>query len=177
MLDYSLSFHKKHHEELVSLYMYTKQYDKALALIKLLDEEVGASTERDAYKRQIFTDSKYREAEKDFLVSQIKKNPKIESNYISLIYLYSESNQEEKAFEVAKQLETNLSEFLGMPWDRVGGPATATLAFAWPREPHRSQSGSTSSRARRARRRSARCATGTLPESQCGFSRCPAPLS
>jgi tetratricopeptide (TPR) repeat protein len=41
-------------------------------------------------------------------MEQIKKNPKEESNYIALIYLYSESNQEEKALEVTKQLETEI---------------------------------------------------------------------
>lgn len=108
---------KKFREDQVSLYMYTKQYDKALALIKILDEEIGSTTERDAFKRQIFTDSKYRDAEKEFLLSQIKKYPKTESNYISLIYLYSESNQEEKAFETAKQLEKNIPD---SEWAQVG---------------------------------------------------------
>lgn len=108
---------KKYREDQVSLYMYTKQFDKALSLIKILDEEVGTSVERDAYKRQIFADSKYREAEKEFLLSQIKKYPKKESNYISLIYLYAESNQEEMAFEIAKQLEKNIPD---SEWAQVG---------------------------------------------------------
>jgi tetratricopeptide (TPR) repeat protein len=41
-------------------------------------------------------------------MDQIKKYPKEEANYIALIFLYSESNQEEKALEVAKQLETEI---------------------------------------------------------------------
>ena len=108
---------KKYREDQVSLYMYTKQFDKALALIKVLDEELGTSVERDAFKRQIFMDAKYREAEKEFLLAQIKKYPKKESNYISIIYLYSESNQEEMAFEMAKLLEKNIPD---SEWAQVG---------------------------------------------------------
>jgi tetratricopeptide (TPR) repeat protein len=63
---------------------------------------------RDNYKAQIMRDSKYQGSEKSNLEDQIKKNPKEESNYISLIYLYSESNQEEKALEVAKKLEKEI---------------------------------------------------------------------
>ena len=108
---------KKYREDLVSLYMFTKQYDKALSLIKILDEEIGSTTERDSYKKQIFSDAKYSESEKEFLLAQIKKYPKIESNYISLIYLYSESNQEEMAFEIAKNLEKQLPN---SEWAQVG---------------------------------------------------------
>jgi tetratricopeptide (TPR) repeat protein len=112
-----VSVDKKYREDQVSLYMYTKQYDKALSLIKVLDEDIGASVERDAFKRQIFMDAKYREAEKEFLLAQIKKYPKKESNYISIIYLYSESNQEEMAFEMAKLLEKNIPD---SEWAQVG---------------------------------------------------------
>lgn len=103
----------KYKEDLTSLYMYTDQYDKALALIKDLDDTVGETPQRNAYKQQILKDSKYRIGEKDQLLEAIKKNPKDESKYIALIYLYSESNQEEKAYEVAKKLEKEIpdSEF------------------------------------------------------------------
>lgn len=103
----------KYKEDLTSLYMYTDQYDKALALIKDLDDTVGETPQRNAYKQQILKDSKYRIGEKDQLLEAIKKNPKDESKYIALIYLYSESNQEEKAYEIAKKLEKEIpdSEF------------------------------------------------------------------
>jgi tetratricopeptide (TPR) repeat protein len=42
------------------------------------------------------------------LLEQIEKNPKEESNYISLIVLYSKNNEEEKAFEIVKKLEKAL---------------------------------------------------------------------
>jgi tetratricopeptide (TPR) repeat protein len=92
-------------EDLVSLYIYTVQYDKALALINELDEKVGKSDKREMYKLQIVGEEKYRKPRKEELEEAIRNNPKEESNYLNLIYLYSESNQEEKAEEVAKKLE------------------------------------------------------------------------
>ena len=73
-----------------------------------MNDSIGKSDLRDNYKTQILRESKYQNSEKDNLITQIKKFPKEESNYIALIYLYSESNQEEKALEVAKKLETEI---------------------------------------------------------------------
>jgi tetratricopeptide (TPR) repeat protein len=103
-----IPFKKEYKEDLVSLYMNTQQFDKALDLINQLNDEVGKSEIRDNYKAQILQDAKYQGPEKANLIDQIKKNPKDESNYISLIFLYSESNQEEKALEVARQLEKEI---------------------------------------------------------------------
>ena len=99
-----VEFKKEYKEDLVSLYMNTQQFEKALLLINELNETVGKSDLRDNYKAQILRESKYQTLEKEDLIVQIKKFPKEESNYISLIYLYSESNQDEKASEVAKKL-------------------------------------------------------------------------
>lgn len=103
-----VEFKKEYKEDLVSLYMNTQQFEKALLLINELNETVGKSDLRDNYKAQILRESKYQTLEKEDLIVQIKKFPKEESNYISLIYLYSESNQDEKASEVAKKLEEEI---------------------------------------------------------------------
>jgi tetratricopeptide (TPR) repeat protein len=103
-----IEFKKEYKEDLVSLYMNTQQYDSALALINELNETVGKSDLRENYKAQILRNSKYQNSEKSNLIEQIKKYPKEESNYIALIYLYSESNQEEKAMEIAKKLEIEI---------------------------------------------------------------------
>ena len=97
-------------EDLVSLYMYTKQFDKALELINEMEQTVGQSDKREMYKLQILSDEKYRKPKKEMLEEAIKKNPKEESNYLDLIYLYSESNQEQKAQEVAKKLEKEIPD-------------------------------------------------------------------
>lgn len=97
-------------EDLVSLYMYTQQYDKALALINEMEQTVGVSEKREMYKLQILSDNKFNKPQKETLEEAIKKNPKIESNYLDLIYLYSDSNEEAKAEAVAKKLEKEIPE-------------------------------------------------------------------
>jgi tetratricopeptide (TPR) repeat protein len=103
-----IEFKKEYQEDLVSLYMNTQQFDKALDLINQLNSTVGKTEFRENYKRQILSVAKYQTSEKDNLLEQIKKYPKEESNYIALIFLYSESNQEEKAMEITKQLEDEI---------------------------------------------------------------------
>ena len=103
-----IDFKASYKEDLVSLYMNTQQFDKALALINELNETVGDSEMRDNYKASILRDVKYQGSEKENLLQQIAKYPKEESNYLSLIYLYSDSNQEEKAMEIAKKLEKEI---------------------------------------------------------------------
>lgn len=97
-------------EDLVSLYMYTQQFDKALALINELEETVGKSDRREMYKLQILSDARQDKPQKEVLEEAIRNNPKEESNYLQLIYLYSESNQEQKAEEVAKKLEKEIPD-------------------------------------------------------------------
>ncbi len=103
-----VTFKEDYKEDLTSLYMNTQQFDKALTLINELNEKFGKSDKRELYKADILRDSKYQSSEKFNLLDQIKKFPKEESNYISLIYLYSQSNQEEKALEVAQKLEKEI---------------------------------------------------------------------
>ena len=103
-----IEFKEDYKEDLTSLYMNTQQYDKALELINELNTKFGKSDKRELYKADILKDAKYQSAEKFNLLEQIKKFPKEESNYISLIYMYSQSNQEEKALEIAQKLEKEI---------------------------------------------------------------------
>lgn len=99
---------KKYKEDLVSLYMYTQQFDKALVLINELNENVGNTELRDRYKLQITSQTKTNSSDKSALEKAIEQSPNNEENYLSLIYMYSDNNQEEKALQVAKKLEKNI---------------------------------------------------------------------
>lgn len=101
-----ITFDAKFKEDLISLYMSTSQFDKALELINELNESSGKSERRDSYKMQILSQGKYQNAEITNLIDQIQKYPKEESNYIALIYLYSKNNEIEKVLETARKLET-----------------------------------------------------------------------
>ena len=73
-----IEFKEDYKEDLLSLYMTTQQYDKALTLINELNERFGVTDKHELYKAQILKDVKYQGSEKENLIAQIKKNPKEE---------------------------------------------------------------------------------------------------
>lgn len=99
-----IPFDEEYKDDLISLYMITNQYDKALSVITEMNDKFGKSEDRERYKLQILSQGKYQNAEISNLIDQIKKNPKEESNYVNLIFLYSKSEETDKALEIAKQL-------------------------------------------------------------------------
>ncbi|MCL6460736.1 MAG: tetratricopeptide repeat protein [Flavobacterium micromati] len=100
-----IEFDPKYKEDLASLYMGTNQFEKALVLIQELDETIGKTDRRELYKSQILSQGKFQNIEISNLISQIEKYPNEESNYLSLIFLYSKNNEEAKAFEIVQKLE------------------------------------------------------------------------
>lgn len=105
-----IPFDAEYKEDLVSLYMTTNQYDKALIGINELNESVGKTERREMYKMQILSEGKFQNSEISNLEKLIEKDPKEESNYIALIFLYSNNNEDQKAQEVAKVLEKEIPE-------------------------------------------------------------------
>ena len=103
-----ISLDRNYKEDLLSLYMYTRQYDKALVLINELDESSGKTEVRDRYRLEINAQAGNNSVDKNDLEKAIEQNPLNEENYISLIYKYSDNNQEEKARQVTQKLERNI---------------------------------------------------------------------
>jgi tetratricopeptide (TPR) repeat protein len=95
-------------EDLVSLYMNTNQHAKALELLKDMESKSKLTSTMEFYKLKIQESNAYSKPQKEQLEEAIKKNPKVEQNYIDLIVLYTSFNQEDKAFEVAKHLEKEI---------------------------------------------------------------------
>ena len=98
-------------EDLVSLYMNTNQKDKALVLLKEMEASSHLTSTMEFYKLKLEESNEFAKPKKESLEEAIKKNPKYEQNYIDLIVLYSSFNQEDKAFEVAKQLEKEIPNY------------------------------------------------------------------
>lgn len=103
-----IEFDPNMREDLVSLYMNTNQKEKALALLKEMQASSHLTSTMEFYKLKLEESNEFAKPKKEALEEAIKKNPKYEQNYIDLIVLYSSFNQEEKAFEVAKQLEKEI---------------------------------------------------------------------
>ncbi len=112
-----IEFDEVYKEDLVSLYMNTQQFDKALLLINELNNKVGKSDKREAYKSKILTQGKFQNSETENGIAQINKNPKEESNYIALIELYSKNNDFKKMIEIIKKLEVEIPT---SEWAQVG---------------------------------------------------------
>lgn len=94
-------------EDLANLYSRTQQYDKALVVLDELDKSRGENDSRDALRSLIYRQTGDTSGQIENLEEKIDKNPKKEQDYLNLIYLYSDQNNPEKAFETAKQLLAN----------------------------------------------------------------------
>lgn len=103
-----VEFDSNMNEDLVSLYMNTNQHGKALDLLKDMESKSKLTSSMEYYKLKIQESNAYTKPQKEQLEEAIKKQPKVEQNYIDLIVLYINFNQEDKAFEVAKQLEREI---------------------------------------------------------------------
>ena len=97
-------FHPDYKEDLASLYVRIKKYDAALEVLDALDAEFGISVDRDIMRNRIYDASGRKKDQIKNLESRVENNPEKESNYLALIFRYSENNEKEKAFETAKEL-------------------------------------------------------------------------
>ncbi|GEM55597.1 cytochrome C biosynthesis protein [Flavobacterium branchiophilum NBRC 15030 = ATCC 35035] len=111
-----ISFDVIYKEDLTSLYMETKQFDKALILINELNETIGRTDKRDLYKADILKNSPTQRSDIAHLLQEIKQNPQNEANYLDLIFLYSKNNQDDQAIAISKQLEQAIP---GSDWAQV----------------------------------------------------------
>ncbi len=99
-----VKYHPDYKEDLASLYLRTKKYDDALELLDELDAEFGISVPRDVMRNKIYSATGRKKDQIKNLEERIENNPEKESNYLALIYRYSENNEKDKAFETAKEL-------------------------------------------------------------------------
>lgn len=95
--------HPSYRQDLVELYITTKKYNDALKLLDELDAQKGISPHRDYLRNQIYAATGKKKEQIKNLEQRIDNNPDNESNYLALIYRYSENNEKEKAYETAKE--------------------------------------------------------------------------
>ncbi|MBJ6368198.1 tetratricopeptide repeat protein [Snuella sedimenti] len=99
-----VKYHPDYKEDLAALYVRTKKYKDALELLDALDAEFGISIERDRMRNQVYEATGRKKDQIKNLEARVENNPDKESNYLNLIFRYSENNDKEKAFETAKEL-------------------------------------------------------------------------
>lgn len=99
-----IPYDENYKEDLANLYTHTEQYDKALDVLNELEILWGESDIRNALKARIYKMTGNTKSAITELEEKISSNPKNEKEYLNLIFLYSEQNEKDKAFEVAKNL-------------------------------------------------------------------------
>jgi pentatricopeptide repeat protein len=99
-----VKYHPDYKEDLATLYVSTKNYDEALKILDEMDKEHGLSPTRDLLRNQIYDLTGRKKEQIENLEDRVEDNPDEESNYLALIYRYSENGDNEKAFETAKKL-------------------------------------------------------------------------
>ncbi|GAA3588095.1 tetratricopeptide repeat protein [Flavivirga amylovorans] len=99
-----VKYHPDYKEDLASLYFRSKKYDDALKLLDELDSEFGISVSRDVIRNKIYEATGRKKDQIKNLEERVESHPDKESNYLALIFRYSENNEKAKAFETAKEL-------------------------------------------------------------------------
>lgn len=99
-----VKYHPDYKEDLASLYMKNQKYNDALKVLDELDAEFGISLSRDMMRNQIYEATGRKKDQIKNLEQRVENNPEKESNYLALIFRYSENNEKEKAFKTAKKL-------------------------------------------------------------------------
>jgi len=99
-----VKFHPDYKEDLAALYMRNKKYRAALKVLDELDSDLGQSTSRDAMRNQIYNATGDDKDRIEYLEERVEANPNNESNYLNLIYRYSELGNKKKAYETAEKL-------------------------------------------------------------------------
>ena len=99
-----VKFHPDYKEDLASLYFRNKKYKAALKVLDEMDKELGVSKSRDFIRNQIYNANGDDKDRIENLAERIDNNPNNESNYLSLIYRYSENGDVKKAYQTALKL-------------------------------------------------------------------------
>ncbi|WP_211074196.1 tetratricopeptide repeat protein [Aquimarina sp. MMG016] len=100
LVDYNTMFK----EQLANLYFLEQRYDDALNVLDELTEERGRDAYRDQLRKRITLKITNPTNQIARLEKKIEEKPDDEQNYLNLIYLYSQDNQKNKAFDTAKRL-------------------------------------------------------------------------
>lgn len=115
-----ITFDENMREDLVSLYMTLHLFDKAKNEIDVLENKGNLTRAMEAYRMQIeMMKPKNQVANSTgVLIDAINKNPKVEQNYIDLIFLLSEKGDEQNAFiwaeKMANEIPTSDLAHLGL---------------------------------------------------------------
>lgn len=92
-------------KNLAEFYFFNHDYIQALRTLDQWEETKGFSQESQSFRNKIVTEARDKSKVRDYLILKKTEQPENIQNYVDLILLYQDQRQEEKAFEVAKELK------------------------------------------------------------------------
>ncbi len=100
-----IAFDTQYKEDLARIYLQTKLYKDALALLDELDNEKGQDIYRQRLRARIYQVSGSTQLQTEAEEAALAANPNDEATYLKLIFLYSEQGNDAKAYETALALQ------------------------------------------------------------------------
>lgn len=99
-----IPINSKYNETLANLYLESQQFDKLLALLDDQDSKMGVNEYRMGLRQQVYAKTRNTSAQIETLKQAIAANPENETNYLSLILVYSEEGMQKEAFDISEQM-------------------------------------------------------------------------
>ena len=96
-----LSRHPDYKQDLVNLFLEVGRFQDALNILDDLDHNFGINAIRDSIRKDIYDRSGFEDKRIAHLKTRLQETPEDPSNFLNLIYAYSELNQKTEAFETA----------------------------------------------------------------------------
>lgn len=97
-----LSRHPDYKQDLVNLYIEAGRYDDALDVLDDLDNTLGIKPSRDKIRNQVYDLSGDENKRITHLKKRLQETPEDPTNFLNLIYAYSNLDQKKEAFETAE---------------------------------------------------------------------------
>ncbi|HSI71523.1 MAG TPA: hypothetical protein VK941_14910 [Gillisia sp.] len=94
----------KYYDNLADLYFRSNKYEELISLLDKLDAELGIADYRLGLRQQVYALTNNTPAQIKVIQEAIKANPEKESNYLNLIFVYSEEGMEKEAFIAAEDM-------------------------------------------------------------------------
>lgn len=96
-----LSRHPDYKQDLVNLYLEAGRYDEALSVLDDLDNTLGINASRDQIRKELYDLSGAEDKRIAHLQKRLQETPEEPTNFLNLIYAYSQLNKKKEAFETA----------------------------------------------------------------------------
>ena len=97
-----LSRHPNYKQDLANLYLNAKRYSEALMVLDDLDATLGYDALRDRIRNEVYDQSGNNDHRITDLKRRLLEAPELPTNFLNLVYAYSQLNQKKEAFETAQ---------------------------------------------------------------------------